>query len=336
MSEKYAAKITPWEINESDFPSGEGTAEKIRFLLGYAILAPSSHNSQPWKFSIQDNTVLIFTDNDQWLNVADTDRREMYISVGCALENLLIAAEHFGYGYTMEYFPKGNNGAVAIVQLNPGGKGEQKRDSALFDMIPRRKTNHNLYDTKPIPETEMARLHACCREEGFRMFPTNEAGNESELRRRIDALITRADAIQLTDPLYKQELASWIGRGAFGAPWLMAKVTQVALTHLNISKGQSKKDSEMLLSSPALVALVSSTNDRKSQVIAGQISERIMLTAAQMGLAVHPMSQILEVPEIKAELTSLLPEKNVFPQHTFRLGYAESEKGHTPRRPLCM
>mgnify|MGYP000094195610 FL=1 len=53
-----------------------------------------------------------------------------------------------------------------------------------------------------------------------------------------------------------------------------------------------------------------------------------------MGMAVHPMSQILEVPEIKVELSSLLPKENVFPQHTFRLGYAEPEKEHTPRRPL--
>jgi hypothetical protein len=64
-------------------------------------------------------------------------------------------------------------------------------------------------------------------------------------------------------------------------------------------------------------------------------------------MAIHPMSQILEVPEIKAELRELLeipevkaevaklsPEENVFPQQTFRLGYAEPEKEHTPRRPL--
>jgi nitroreductase len=108
MSAKYVANITPWEISETDFPSGESTEEKIRFLLGYAILAPSSHNSQPWKFLIQDDTVLIFTDNNQWLKVADADQREMHISVGCALENLLIAAEHFGYGHAVEYFPEGD------------------------------------------------------------------------------------------------------------------------------------------------------------------------------------------------------------------------------------
>jgi hypothetical protein len=118
---------------------------------------------------------------------------------------------------------------------------EKMRDSALFDMIPCRRTNHNLYNTKPILKNEMTRLHACCWEDGFRIFLTNEADNETELRRRIDDLITRADAIQLTDQTYKQELASWIGRGSFGAPWLMAKVTQLAVSHLNISKGRRRK-----------------------------------------------------------------------------------------------
>ena len=268
------------------------------------------------------------------MKVADSDQRELHISVGCALENLLVAAEHFGYGHLVEYFPEGEDNPVACVKLNPGGKVQRPRDSVLFDMIPHRNTNHNLYDTRPISETEMARLHACCCEEGFWLFPTNEASNEAELRCKIDHLITQADAIQLTDRAYKEELAWWIGQGVFGASWLMAKVTQLAVTHLNISKRQTKKDSELLLSAPSLIALGSAANDRKSQVIVGQIFERIALTAIYKGMAVHPMSQILEVPEIKAELSSLLPKENVFPQHTFRLGYAEPENGHTPRRPL--
>jgi hypothetical protein len=83
---------------------------------------------------------------------------------------------------------------------------------------------------------------------------------EEELRSRIDELITRADAIQLTDRAYTKELGFWFGQGVFGTPWLMAKIGQLALTYLNISKGQTKKDSEMLLSAPALVALASAAD----------------------------------------------------------------------------
>lgn len=237
MSDKYDPKITPWQIKEEGFPAKGKTEDKFNFLLRYAILAPSSHNSQPWEFSIGDSEIRVFADRSRWLKVADADQRELHISVGCALENLLIAAEHFRYGHSVEYFPGGEDGPVAGVKLNPDGKVEKSRDSVLFDMIPCRSTNHNLYDAKPIPQGDMARLHDCCYEEGFWLFPTNEASNEAELRRKVDDLITRADAIQLTDPAYKEELAWWIGQGVFGASWLMAKVSQLAVTYLNISKG---------------------------------------------------------------------------------------------------
>jgi hypothetical protein len=172
----------------------------------------------------------------------------------------------------------------------------------------------------------MSRLHACCQDKEFRLFATNEADNESELRRKVDDLITQADAIQFADSAYREELGWWIGQGVFGASWLMAKVTQLAVTYLDVSKGQTKKDSELILSAPSLITLASIGNDRKSQIMAGRIFERIALAATHMGMSVHPMSQILEVPGVKDELFSLLPEKGVYPQHAFRLGYAEPEK----------
>lgn len=237
---------------------------------------------------------------------------------------------------------------VIIVSHGSSAYGTAR---SRFLQIPKRCTNRNIYETRKIPKAEMNQLHACIHEKGFWLFSTNEAPyilfTEEELRRRIDELITRADAIQLTDRAYTKELGFWIGEGAFGASWMMAKIGQLAVTYLNISKGQTKKDSEMLLSAPALVALASRADDRKSHVMAGQIFERIALTATSLGMAVHPMSQILQVPEIKAELRELLevpdvkaavaklsPEEHVFPQQTFRLGYAEPEKEHTPRRLL--
>jgi nitroreductase len=204
----------------------------------------------------------------------------------------------------------------------------------LFEAIPRRHTNHKLYEDRPIPESDIALLHACCEEEGIWIFPTSEAPNEAELRRRIDELITLADAIQLTDQEYKTELGYWIGKGVFGSSLLMAKVGQLAVSYLNISKVQTKKDSELLLSAPVLVAMGSAGEDRKSQVKIGQIFERVALTAKYLGMAVQPMSQILEIPEIKDEVSKLLPMENVFPQHTFRIGYAKQEEEQTPRRPL--
>lgn len=343
--------LEPWEVNEQDFPKNGNSREKSEFLLRYAILAPSSHNSQPWKFRVADDTISIFADTDRWLRVADADKRELFVSTGCALENLLVAAEHFGFVHQVEYLPERDENLVAVVQLKHRDGQNNKRHPSLFDHITKRHTNHSVYGDKQISDEEMTRFHDCIFEPGFWLFSTNEGPyplhSEAELRGRIDELISRADAVQLTDSAYTNELASWVGQGAFGTPWLMAKIGQLAITYLNISKGQTKKDSEMILSAPALVALCSGSDDRKAQILSGQIFERIALTAAGLGLAIHPMSQILEVPEIKTELRDLLnvpaakakvtglsPEDLVYPQHTFRLGYTDADEKHTPRRPL--
>ena len=75
-----------WNINESDFPSDSShPREKLAFLLNYAILAPSSHNSQPWKFNVSDDEISLYADRSRWLSVADADKREVYISLGAAL-----------------------------------------------------------------------------------------------------------------------------------------------------------------------------------------------------------------------------------------------------------
>jgi nitroreductase len=85
-----------------------------------------------------------------------------------------------------------------------------------------------------------------------------------------------------------------------------------------------------------VLAVVSSpADDHTSQVRAGQVFERVALMATALGVRVHPMSQILEIPELKAKTAELIPTPDVVPQHTFRLGYADPEEDHTPRRPLA-
>ena len=109
------SSIEVWNINESDFPSNSShLQEKLAFLLNYAILAPSSHNSQPWKFNVSDDEILLYAARSRWLSVADADKREIYISLGAALENLIIAAEHFGYNCTVSAFP-GEEDLVVIL-----------------------------------------------------------------------------------------------------------------------------------------------------------------------------------------------------------------------------
>ena len=97
-----------WDISAGDYPGGAPLEAQLRFLLRYAILAPSVKNTQPWSFAVNGRTVRIYADRARPLAVTDPDCRELYISVGCALENLLVAAEHFGMAHEIRYVPEGD------------------------------------------------------------------------------------------------------------------------------------------------------------------------------------------------------------------------------------
>jgi nitroreductase len=325
------ASTTPWEVDEQDFPSEGTPEEKLSFLLRYAILASSSHNTQPWLFAIGDGEIRVFADKARWLQVADPDQRELHVSLGCALENLLVAAEHFGYGHEVTYLPEPENeDLVAAVTVTPGSTPSAFRPAALFDAIPRRRTNHNTFAQRAVPQDVQTRIQTCHTESNLSLHMTNDPA----IKRRVDEMIVEADARQFADPAWREELGHWMGKGVFGTPWLMSKISQLAVTYLDLGQSTAKKDSELLMSAPILSVINSTEDDHKSQIQSGQLYERVALMATALNLAVHPMSQILEMADLKSEVADLIPVPGVVPQHTFRLGYAEPKEGHTPRRSL--
>lgn len=320
-----------WTVSEEDFPRNGSLEEQGAFLLRYAVLAPSSHNTQPWTFRVVDERIDVYGDLSRWLEVADSDQRELHVSVGCALENLLVAAEHFGFAPRVDYVPNVDNPAlVAHVHLEKSEGGEAaSAERDLFHAIPRRHTNRREYDGRPIPEAVLSGLGELAVEPGIGVHFTDEPA----VRRRVDELTLRADALQFADPKWREELGRWFGQGVFGTSWLVSKATQFAVSHLNLSRSTAKKDHELLQSASILGLVAVDEVSRESRVRAGQVFQRLFLAATQADLALQPMNQILQVPAVRDEFEALLPAGWGTPQITFRLGYAEPED-HTPRRRL--
>lgn len=323
--------MDPWQIHPDDFPKQGSPVEQFRFLVRYAILAPSSHNTEPWKFSVCDRGVVCSVDRSRWLRKADRDQRELYISLGCALENLLIAAEHYGYGHQIEWFPEGEaSERVAQVQLEADGQPSGLRPPELFSSITVRHTSHQLHESRAIAEGDLRKLRACCYEQGVLLHMASDA----RFLQRTAALVEQGDLIQFSDPAFRQELAGWIARGVFGTPWLTSKLYAMAVRFVNIGRTQARRDADLVGSSPVIGVLSSSQADPGQQVRVGQVFERLALTAASMGIWTQPMSQLLEVDQVRAELVRLLPPGRMVPQHAFRMGYGPAERRHTPRRKL--
>ncbi|MBA3874573.1 MAG: nitroreductase, partial [Anaerolineae bacterium] len=136
-SQPYSA----WNVEEYHFPRHGTLSEKLTFLLNYTILAPSLHNTQPWKFTVHDNEIRVLADRTRQLQVADPDARELYISLGCALENLLTAATFFGLRNNVGYFPTPNDELwVATVTLKDVGTTASLADQERFHAITLRHT----------------------------------------------------------------------------------------------------------------------------------------------------------------------------------------------------
>jgi nitroreductase len=296
-------------------------------LLGYALLAPSCYNTQPWKFAAYEKEIKIFADEGRWLKVADVDQRELYISIGCALENLLIAAEHFGYGHQVSY---SEDEMAVIVQIGFSGKPSTFRGQELFEAIKMRHTNRKRYQIRPIPSETLALLRDVCIEDGIMI----KMADDAETKEKMSNLVLQANASMFSNPAFRKELGHWYGQGAFGSPLLISRICQMLNNQLNLGKLQAKKDSKAVMSASVLGIVSSKRNDKAAQILAGQVFERIWLKATALGISLQPMGQVLRVPDLKKEAASLFPSSDVCPQQIFRLGYAEPNQKRTARRPL--
>lgn len=336
--EDMVDETSPWSVSADEFRGDAPPETQFEFLLRYAILAPSSHNTQPWYFSVDEGGIDVYADTDRWLPVADADRRELFISVGCALENLLVAAERFGFDHDVTYTSATTgDGAstaddryvhVARVVLATGGSRSALR-GGLFEVLTERSTNHGPYHGTVSAAIREDLASAVTDPDLWIRFV------EGETKAALGALVTRADHRQFEDADYRRELGEWIGNGALEPSWLKAKLGQLVVTHLDIGDRQAAADSVLVESAPVVVVLGSTADTTAARVRVGQAFERLALLATAEGLSVHPMSQVLELPDVRDELERQLDVDAGVVQHLFRLGYAEPEGGPSSRRPLA-
>jgi hypothetical protein len=321
-----------WEVSEQNFPETSPIETQLGFLLRYAILAPSTKNSQPWAFSIQRSRIHLLADLRRGQAIADPDRRELYISLGCALENLLVAAEHFGFWHGVSYFPeRRQEELVATVTFAPGGVPSHARAGATLNAILRRHNDNSVFRSLPVPEQLRLRLMACCVEADLRLQLTDDR----HFRRWIDALTLEADRVEFADPAFRRELGHWIGQGAFGEPPLIARLGRLAVSRVNLGEPVAQQDREIIESATVLGLICAAGDSHLAHVRTGQLFERLWLTATALGVSIHPMSQTMRRQELRATVGELLPSTGWTPQHLFRVGFSShQDEHHTPRRPV--
>jgi len=315
------------------------TKDQIRSLLRYAILAPSSHNTQPWRFEITEGAVSLFADRTRALPANDPNDRELTISCGCALMNLRVAAAREGFDVSVDLSPAQDDGdRLAVVSFRPGetsvpGGEEWLSKTGLFLSMETRRTYRKRFEPREVPTVTLDALLAAASESGCELKLL-----ESETQRhQVAELVAEGDAIQWADPNWRRELANWMHSRSQGdgltVPGLLAPVVRAVVRMFNMGKSVGAKDHQLADESPVLAVVGTEGDSRSDWLAAGQALQKVLLVAHTHGLQASYLNQPIQVASLRPKLQKLL-DQETFPQIPLRLGFPEDDSHAAPRRPL--
>ncbi len=332
--------LIAWKVDEEDYPSSGEMDEKLKFLLRYAVLAPSGPNNQPWKLAVNGDEVAVMADFERTLPDVEPTNRTTYMSLGCLLTNLLLAAEHFDLGYEVERFPDGVDAeTIAVVKFREDVDKLQFPPD-LFDEIVERHTNRGGYDDRPIEPEKIEEMQEAIEGEGFRL----DVLTEPEGRAEMAEVLGESHRIQLGNKAFRKDLARWIRANnedawdglpgyAFGYSDFESYFGKFIFGAFDTSTSRARKEMALMKASPAVGILSTDAEDRRIWVEAGMRFERLFLTATKLGVRFDLFSQPVAIEELRQRMAETLDVN--YPQILIRMGYAPPAK-HTPRRTADM
>jgi nitroreductase len=354
-------------VDQGVFAAGQGPAfepwrtwqgrpdEGPLALVRAAILAANPHNSQPWMFRVTPRSIDLFADRHRHLGAIDPLGREMDIGLGCALENLVLAAAARGWTPRVEALPTAADPAhvarVELVSAAPAG-------SDLYHAIPARHTYRGPFDRgRSVGPDVRGRLEIFAGDSARLVWFTTEAE-----RRRIGDVIVLATEAIVADGEQSQVTPQWLR-----SRWRDVQVQRDGLTiDTNVSPAymrvlaklgppvsSERGDAFWLASTREIVVpsaagfgilAVREPHDRGQRLAGGRAWQRLQLGAASMGLALQPLSQMTEradreqttggAPRFGHVLHELVGDPTWQALMTFRFGHPTEPPALSPRRPV--
>jgi hypothetical protein len=318
-------------------PATMVATEVIRDAVRLACRAPSLHNSQPWRWIAEGDTVHLFVAPSQVVLYTDRSGREALISCGVVLDHFRVAMAAAGWMANVTRFPNPNNllhvAGIDFSPMHDVTEGHRRRANAIL-----------LRRTDRLPFAA----------------PPDWGSFEPELRDAVDSELVRLDVIaddlrpelaeasQLTESLrlydssYHAELQWWtapfeLSQGIPHSSLVSAAesdrvdvgrtfpVTHHRERRLRISEDHSK------------VLVLSTHEDSHASVLkCGELLSAVLLNATMRGLATCTLSHITEV-QASREIVAQLIGQATTPQVLVRVGIVPAMDDippPTPRRRL--
>ncbi len=310
--------------------------ELYLWLIEQAVKAPSGHNTQPWLFRLDTDGIEIHPNYERSLPVVDPQNRELFISLGCAVENLVMAASEKGLASVISVDDRGS----IFVRFEPDQTIEP---DLLIDQLSIRQTNRNLYDGKLIPEDVIQTLQEMQLPEDIKIHYYKK---DSEAFDLITDLIQEGNRIQMGNKDFVRELRGWmrlnkqhqdqtndgLSYAVFGAPNLPLFMVKPIMTALLNPKIQNQSDLQKIKSSSHLVLFTTVSDNLTEWISTGRALQRFLLQSTALGLANAYMNQPIEVPALKTRIM----EDFTFaehPQMLLRIGYC-NQIAYSKRRAV--
>jgi hypothetical protein len=316
--------------------NNEKTAQ-LKELVHYATLAASSHNTQCWKFQLEDRAISILPDLSRRCPVVDPDDHHLYVSLGCAAENLIQAAKAQGLSGQFT-FDSSRNGAVRIA-LEP----VPTIVTPLFEAIPHRQCTRAEYDGKPLSTAEIKLLEMAAQGNGVRVIMLTE---RAEMETVLDYVV-QGNTAQMNNNAFMEELKSWIrfndreatrtGDGLSGRttgnPSIPRWLGNLLSKLLFRVKPENDKNTRYIRSSAGIAVFVSDVDDKAHWVEAGRCYERFALQATALGIRNAFVNQPVEEANLRPNFARALGLKSGRPDLVVRFGRG-AEMPKSLRRPL--
>ncbi|MGZ6729039.1 MAG: Acg family FMN-binding oxidoreductase [Gaiellaceae bacterium] len=318
------------------FPMNGTPAEKLAWAVEHAVKAPSSHNSQPWRFHVEGDALELRADRARALPVVDPHDRELTISCGAALYFLRAALRAVGETAAVETLPDpADSDLLARVTLEPPAEASH-RERQVFWAMRARRTNRLRYDEREVPDELLHDLDSDAAEEGARFAVVKS----EEDRMGLAALVAKADRLQADDKRFRRELAAWIhpnrSHSRDGMPasalGISNRLGPLTVRTFDWGRGRAAKDEQLALGSPVLAVLSTDGDEPRDWLVAGQALGRVLLRATVDDVVASFLNQPVEVEELRGEVAALAGGGT--PQLVLRMGFGfGAHVQPTPRRP---
>ncbi|TYT24851.1 Tat pathway signal protein [Luteimonas viscosa] len=328
-ADAYAAYV---ERLRAPLPTNAGVGDLVR----YATLAANSHNTQPWRFRIGEHSLDILPDPSRATPVGDPDDHHLYVSLGCAAENLAIAGAASGRPGTLAPQADGS--------IHYAWSRAEPRREPLLAAIARRQSTRAPYDGRPVAASDIETLQRAARMPGVRLLILTDRAQIDRVR---DLVVAGNDA-QMRDPAFMAELKAWLRfnprsamatgdglySGANGNPPLPDVLGRPAFDAFVTAEAENERYARHIDSSPGIAVFLAEREDRAHWIAVGRACQRFALTATTLGLRHAYINQPIEVARLRPELATLVGAPGMRPDLMLRFGYGPLLP-YSPRRPVA-